>query len=90
MSKVTKQQPKDGDVLELFITNPDPRVGRFEITQDQLKALRIKFERDAHGAESFETFKSRASPAGVGTDRYIVLPWCGMWLAIEPDGYTHS
>lgn len=20
----------------------------------------------------------------------LVVPWCGMWLAIEADGYTHS
>ena len=20
----------------------------------------------------------------------IMLPWCGMWLGIESDGYTHS
>lgn len=20
----------------------------------------------------------------------IMIPWCGMWLGIEPDGYTHS
>lgn len=20
----------------------------------------------------------------------LMVPWCGMWLGIEPDGYTHS
>jgi hypothetical protein len=20
----------------------------------------------------------------------LIVPWCGMWLAIEEDGYTHS
>lgn len=20
----------------------------------------------------------------------VIVPWCGMWLGIEPDGYTHS
>jgi hypothetical protein len=20
----------------------------------------------------------------------LIVPWCGMWLAIETDGYTHS
>ena len=20
----------------------------------------------------------------------LMIPWCGMWLGIEPDGYTHS
>ena len=23
-------------------------------------------------------------------DGAVALPWCGMWLCIEPDGYTHS
>jgi len=23
-------------------------------------------------------------------DGAVVVPWCGMWLAIETDGYTHS
>ena len=25
-----------------------------------------------------------------GMDGAIVVRWCGMWLAIERDGYTHS
>ena len=20
----------------------------------------------------------------------VIVPWCGMWLGIEPDGYTHT
>lgn len=20
----------------------------------------------------------------------VMVPWCGMWLGIEPDGYVHS
>ena len=23
-------------------------------------------------------------------DAGIMVPWCGMWLGIETDGYTHS
>lgn len=23
-------------------------------------------------------------------DEYAMVPWCGMWLGIEQDGYTHS
>ena len=23
-------------------------------------------------------------------DDCIMVPWCNMWLGIEPDGYTHS
>ena len=21
---------------------------------------------------------------------YIMVPWCGMWVGIEPDGYAHT
>jgi len=27
---------------------------------------------------------------GIGSDPVIMLPWRGMWLGIETDGYTHS
>ena len=26
----------------------------------------------------------------VGMEFVIAVPWCGRWLAIEPDGYTPS
>lgn len=26
----------------------------------------------------------------IGCDGAITIPWCGMWLCIERDGYTHS
>jgi hypothetical protein len=25
-----------------------------------------------------------------GCDGAVTVPWCGMWLCIERDGYTHS
>lgn len=24
------------------------------------------------------------------SDPVLMVPWCGMWLGVEPDGYTHS
>jgi hypothetical protein len=74
----------------IAIVNPDPRIGRFEITADQLRALRRKYEQDADGASSFEEFLTRISSGGIGTDQYLLLRWCGMWLGIETDGYIHS
>jgi hypothetical protein len=74
----------------ITIVNPDPRIGRFEITADQLRALRRKYERNADGANSFEEFVTRVSSGGIGTDRYVLVRWCGMWLGIETDGYAHS
>jgi hypothetical protein len=74
----------------IAIVNPDPRIGRFEITAAQFRALRRKYEQNADQASSFEEFLTRVSPGGIGTDQYILVRWCGMWLGIETDGYTHS
>lgn len=38
---------------------------------------------------SYREFRKAVQPT-FGMDGAIVLPWCGMWLAIERDGYTHS
>ena len=35
---------------------------------------------------NYRTFRKKVVP-GPGC---IMVPWCGMWLGIEPDGYTHS
>jgi hypothetical protein len=75
---------------KIAILNPDSRIGQFQITADQLRALRKKYEQKADGAASFEEFLIRTSPGAIGTDQYILLRWCGMWLGIETDGYTHS
>ncbi len=37
--------------------------------------------------ESFEAFLSTAQTA---FGDCVMVPWCGMWLGIETDGYTHS
>jgi hypothetical protein len=37
---------------------------------------------------SWETFRKSATP-GFGMD-CIMVYWCGMYLGIETDGYTHS
>jgi hypothetical protein len=34
-------------------------------------------------------FRKRVEPT-FGCDGAVVVPWCGMWLCIERDGYTHS
>lgn len=72
------------------IVNPDPRIGQLQITAEQLRSLRRKYEQSTDGAKSLEEFLTRVTSRGVGTDSYLFLPWCGMWLGIETDGYTHS
>lgn len=32
----------------------------------------------------------RAVRPTIGMDGAVVVPWAGMWLAIERDGYTHT
>lgn len=57
-------------------------------TGAQVRALRDLYERSADGAGSYAVFEARAHKA-VMMD-CLMLQWCGMWIGIEPDGYTHS
>lgn len=55
-------------------------------TRAQRLAIRRTYERSADNATSYRAFRRRVIP---GPD-CILLPWCGMWLGIERDGYTHT
>ena len=57
-------------------------------TRAQRIAIMRKWTQDANGL-TYRQFRLKVSPT-FGMDGAIVLPWCGMWLAIEQDGYTHS
>ena len=71
-------------------SEPDPCIGQLQITADQLRSLRRKYEQSPDGTNSFEEFLTRIRSGGVGSDSYLLLYWCGMWLGVEADGYTHS
>ncbi len=60
-----------------------------KLTKAQQQAVLLKYHTDPNGAASYLAFRRRVEPMMYcgGT---AVLPWCGMWLAIETDGYTHS
>ena len=45
--------------------------------------------RPHHRPLSYHNFRKYVSPT-FGCDGAITVPWCGMWLCIERDGYTHS
>jgi hypothetical protein len=78
------------------------REKRIELTpmnDAQMIALRRVFDRSplnlkahsfetGHGerAMTFEEFRASVEH-GSGC---VMVYWCGMWLGIEPDGYTHS
>ena len=65
------------------------------LTDAQKAALRAVFDRceiKVEGADApltFDGFVKSVQPM-LGSDGAIVVRWLGMWLAIEPDGYTHS
>jgi hypothetical protein len=71
------------------------------LTRQQREALKRIFERfpldanhdrikpgDPWTPISYRQFRQAVQP--VICDSAVMVHWCGMWLGIEPDGYTHS
>jgi len=64
------------------------------ITKAQRHALKRVYDRPheyknqyaGNKQQSYRKFRSTIQP---GCD-CIMVHWCGMWLGIEKDGYTHS
>ena len=69
------------------ITPNDTNRPTFEVNGAQYKALTRKYRQNPDGAKDFSEFQGRAV---IGYGGVIMLHWCGMWLGIETDGYTHS
>ena len=57
-------------------------------TDAQRAAIRRKWMQAPDGKTWREFFDS-VQPT-FGMDEAVTVPWCGMWLAVETDGYTHS
>ena len=60
-----------------------------KLTKSQRAALCAVFHRQVQGpvaCRKYRTFRRTVQP-GPGC---IMVPFAGMWLGIEPDGYTHS
>lgn len=38
---------------------------------------------------TYRQFRKQVCPVFGGSGA-VLVPWCGMWLGIEPDGHTHS
>lgn len=60
-----------------------------ETTKEQFKALLRKYDQNDSGYPSFLDFRKAVQPT-FGMDGAVVVNWCGMWLCIEEDGYTHT
>jgi hypothetical protein len=59
-----------------------------EITHEQKRAVFRKWKQDDNN-KTWPQFAEGVSPT-YGMDGAVTIQWCGMWLAIEKDGYTHS
>jgi hypothetical protein len=57
-----------------------------KLTTEQKKALKRVYDRDQNNGKTYLQFRRQVF---AGFD-CIMLPWSGMWLGIEKDGYTHS
>ena len=72
-----------------------------KLTKEQRKALKAVYDRQpifrgetgaliSHPWDSDRmTYRDFRKTVQQGYD-CIMVPWCGMWLGIESDGYTHS
>jgi hypothetical protein len=57
------------------------------ITKNQQQSLLRKWRQSDQGM-SYRAFRRTVEP--IVCDQAVAIKWCGMWLCIEPDGYTHS
>jgi len=60
-----------------------------ELTKEQLAALKEIYNRDSSVAADFTAFLKTVTP-GFGLDSHVMVPFNGIWLGVEADGYTHS
>lgn len=57
-------------------------------TRAQRKALYRLYNRNAAGFNTYRAFRLTVMP---GLDKhYVGVLWCGMFVGIEQDGYTHT
>jgi len=56
------------------------------INKKQRKALHAKWLQNNNGMSYLQFRRSIL----LGSFDCIMVNWCGMWLGIETDGYTHS
>lgn len=61
-------------------------------TRAQREALLNLYNRalnsDHPETRSYKEFRKTVIPGFM--NEYIMIPWAGMWIGIEKDGYTHS
>ena len=67
------------------------------LTRQQIDAINRVYTRICQDAEvngekpiSREDFQKEIQPGGIGMNGAVIVPFAGMFLVIETDGYTHS
>ena len=60
----------------------------FVLNKAQAKALKRVYDRDPSVAKNYRAFRRTAFASTA--NGCAMVPWKGMWLGIEEDGYTHS
>lgn len=60
------------------------------MTPKQVEAIHKLYQRSPDGSRDRWEFFTRVSQHGIGSDKYAGITWCGMFVGIEPDGYTHT
>ena len=60
------------------------------LTRAQRVALLSVYHRDWYSHTKPSYLAWRRSAQRLPCDDCVIVPWLGMWLGIEPDGYTHS
>lgn len=56
------------------------------LTKAQQVALKAVYDRTSDKPGSYLEFRRTVQPGW----NCVMVEWCGMWLGIETDGYTHS
>ena len=57
--------------------------------QQRLAIYRTYKRADLSPATTYRQFRARIQPT-FGCDGAVAVPFVGMWLCVERDGYTHS
>jgi len=58
------------------------------ITKEQRLALKQLFDRSSQGL-TYKQFRKTVQPL-INGNWTIMVPWCGMFVGIEVDGYSHT
>jgi hypothetical protein len=60
------------------------------ITKAQRKAIYELYRRNPDGSPTYRHFRKRFTPILLGGGSLQIDSWCGLFVGIEKDGYTHT